>query len=515
LESKTQSGIFEKSKANMQGTNREQLEDEVGQNLTLDPQDWQQMRQLGHQMIDDVMDYLENIGKQPVWKPIPAEVKNFLATDIPQEPQDIDSVYQEFKQYIFPYTKGNIHPRFFAWVQGTGTPLGVLADLLAATMNPNVTIGEHASLYVDQQVVNWCKQMLNYPAEASGILLSGGSMANITALTVARNHQASVRKEGLFNIGSQMTLYCSAETHSCIQKAVEILGLGTEAVRKISVNAQYEINTAELVECIEADLAAGHRPFCVVGTAGTVNTGAIDPLEELWQICQRYQLWFHVDGAYGALAKLDPQYASALSAVEKADSVAFDLHKWLYIPYEVGCTLIKNAEAHRNAFAITPNYLLQEKRGLAGGLESINNYGFELSRGFKALKIWMSLKEHGLGKYAAMIRQNNLQAAYLGQMVENMPELELLAPVSLSIVCYRYTHPEFTEPELNALNREILIQLQERGIASPSSTLLQGRYAIRVCIVNQRTKKADLELLIQATLQIGNEQVALLLAHIT
>ena len=512
LESKPQSGIFEKSNTNMQGTNWEQLEVQVGQNLTLDPQDWRQMRQLGHQMIDDVMDYLENIGEQPVWKPIPQEVKTFLSQDIPREPQDIEAIYREFKQYIFPYTKGNIHPRFFAWVQGTGTPLGVLADLLAATMNPNVTIGEHAALYVDQQVINWCKQLLNYPDDASGILLSGGSMANITALTVARNHQLqkNIRKEGLYQNGAQLTLYCSAETHSCIQKAVEILGLGGDAVRKISVNARYEINVAELVATIEADLAQGHQPFCIVGSAGTVNTGAIDPMDELLAICQRYQLWFHVDGAYGALAKLDPHYASALKGIEQADSVAFDLHKWLYVPYEVGCTLIKNAEAHRSAFAITPNYLLQEKRGLAGGLESINNYGFELSRGFKALKIWMSIKEHGLAKYAAMIQQNNLQAAYLGQLVENAPELELLAPVSLSIVCYRYVHPALSELELNALNREILIQLQEQGIASPSSTLLQGRYAIRVCIVNQRTKKADLELLIQATLRIGNEQLALL-----
>jgi glutamate/tyrosine decarboxylase-like PLP-dependent enzyme len=489
----------------MQGTTLAQLEAKVEQNLTLDPLDWQQMRHLGHQMIDDVMDYLENIGKQASWKPVPTEVKTFLEADLPQEPQDVESIYEEFKHYIFPYPKGNIHPRFFAWVQGTGTPFGVLADLLASAMNPNVTIGEHASLYVDQQVVQWCKQLLNYPMEASGILLSGGSMANITALTVARNHQAQVRQAGLFKIGAQLTLYCSSETHSCIQKAVEILGLGAEAVRKIPVNERYEIEATALIEAIEQDLGQGHLPFCVVGSAGTVNTGAIDPLDELWGICQRYQLWFHVDGAYGALAKLDPQYAPALQALEKADSVAFDLHKWLYIPYEVGCTLIRNASAHRSAFAITPNYLLQEKRGLAGGLESINNYGFELSRGFKALKVWMSLKEHGVGKYAAMIAQNNTQAAYLGELVKNDPHLELLAPVSLSIVCYRYTHPDLTEEQLNALNREILIQLQERGIASPSSTLLQGRYAIRVCIVNQRTQKGDLDLLVKSTLQIGRE----------
>jgi glutamate/tyrosine decarboxylase-like PLP-dependent enzyme len=231
-------------------------------------------------------------------------------------------------------------------------------------------------------------------------------------------------------------------------------------------------------------------------------------MEELLAISKEYGLWFHVDGAYGALAKLDPIYAPALKAIEEADSLAFDLHKWLYVPYEVGCTLIRDAKKHRDAFAITPNYLLREERGLSGGLDSINNYGFELSRGFKALKVWMSLKEHGREKYAAMIAQNNRQAAYLGELVEQHPNLEMMAPVSMSITCFRMVYPGLGEEGLRELNREILLCLQEEGIASPSSTILNGKFTLRVANTNQRTRKEDMELLVREVLRIGMQKIA-------
>ena len=472
---------------------------------TLDPEDWPAMEQLAVQMAGDMMAYLQGLENQPSWKPIPLEVKKYLEQKIPITPQSPEEVYQEFKDNILPYNKGNIHPRFFAWVQGTGTPLGALADLLASTMNPNVTIGEHTPMYVDKQVVEWCKQLLNFPSDSSGILVSGGSMANITALTVARNSflGPTLRQEGLVKVNKQLVIYCSTETHSCILKAAEILGVGTNHVRKIGVNDSFEMKIDELKTTIQKDKANGLTPFAIVATTGTVNTGAIDPLEAIHHICQQFGLWMHIDGAYGALAKLDTHYADALKYIEKADSVAFDLHKWLFIPYEVGCTLIKDAAAHRASFAITPNYLLQTERGLAGGLDSINNYGFELSRGFKALKVWMSLKEHGRDKYAQLIAQNNRQAEYLGKKVEQTPSLELVAPVSMSIVCFRFVDKRLTEEQLNDLNEEILLQLQENGIASPSSTILNGKYCIRVCIVNHRTKNADLDLLLEKALEIG------------
>ena len=483
---------------------------EIIPDQNLDPKDWEAMRALGHQMVDDLIDYWAGIREQKIWRPIPEEVKEVFDQPIPEQGQSPEEVYREFKENIFPYNKGNVHPRFFAWIQGTGTPMGTFGDLLASGMNPNTAIGEHSAMYVDRQVVNWCKELMNFPSEASGILVSGGSMANITALTVARNSfgEEKIRQKGLKAASGQLLIYCSVETHSCIQKAAEIIGLGTDAVRKIGVNERFELDVQLLKAQLEEDLQAGFLPFCLVGTAGTVNTGAIDPMVELLEISREYGLWFHVDGAYGALGKLDPNYADALRAIEEADSLAFDLHKWLYVPYEVGCTLIRDAKKHRDSFAITPNYLLQEKRGLSGGLDSINNYGFELSRGFKALKVWMSIKEHGRAKYAAMIAQNNRHAAYLAELVEENPYLELTAPLSMSITCFRMIQPGWGEEALQALNKEILLRLQEEGIASPSSTILNGKYTLRIANVNQRTQREDMDLLVREVLRIGMQKIA-------
>ena len=483
---------------------------EIIPDQNLDPKDWEAMRALGHQMVDDLIDYWAGIREQKIWRPIPDEVKEVFDQPIPEQGQSPEEVYREFKEYIFPYNKGNVHPRFFAWIQGTGTPLGTFGDLLASGMNPNTAIGEHSAMYVDRQVVNWCKELMNFPSEASGILVSGGSIANITALTVARNSfgEEKIRQKGLKAASGQLLIYCSVETHSCIQKAAEIIGLGTDAVRKIGVNERFELDVEQLRAQLENDLQAGFHPFCLVGTAGTVNTGAIDPMVELLEISRAYGLWFHVDGAYGALGKLDANYADALRAIEEADSLAFDLHKWLYVPYEVGCTLIRDAKKHRDSFAITPNYLLQEKRGLSRGLDSINNYGFELSRGFKALKVWMSIKEHGRAKYAAIIAQNNRHAAYLAELVEENPYLELTAPLSMSITCFRMIQPGWGEEALQALNKEILLRLQEEGIASPSSTILNGKYTLRIANVNQRTQREDMDLLVREVLRIGMQKIA-------
>jgi aromatic-L-amino-acid/L-tryptophan decarboxylase len=478
-------------------------------NITLDPSDWSAMRKLGHQMMDDMMDFLEHVHERPVWHKMPDEVKAQLRTGLPREPTDPKHVYDEFKQNILPYTKGNIHPRFFAWVEGTGTPMGVLGDLLASAMNPNTTIGEHSAMYVDQQVVNWCKEMMNYPKDATGILLSGASMANITAINVARNSQLKkdVRKQGLKNVDGPMVMYCSTETHSCVQKAAESAGLGTDAVRKIKVNEQFQIDTNDLAQTIEADFHNGLVPFCIIGNAGTVNTGAIDSLEELHVIAQRNNLWLHIDGAFGAVAKMVPGYGDQLKAIEKADSVAFDFHKWLYMPYEIGCVLIRDAKAHRDSFSVTPSYLAGSQRGLAGGPDPITNYGLELSRGFKALKVWMSLKEHGIGRYIQVIEKNLKQALYLEEQIKIHHELEMLTPVTMNIVCFRYKLEYASEDERTTFNKELLIQLQEQGIAAPSSTVLHGRYAIRVSITNQRTKQSDLDLLVKETLRIGNELI--------
>ena len=478
-------------------------------NKTLDPNDWEKIRLLGHRMVDDMMDLMEHIGKQPVWRQIPADIKRTYLDPVPLEPSDVDDVYAAFKKEILPFAKGNIHPRFFAWVEGTGTPMGVLAEMLGSAMNSNVAIGEHSAMYIDAQVVNWCKQLMQYPEDATGILLSGASMANITALNVARNTQLkkNVRQEGIHAVPGQMVMYCSAETHSCVQKAAESIGIGSNAVRRIAVTANYQIDLPELKLAIETDIAAGLKPFCVVGNAGTVNTGAIDPLDELAEICRKFNLWLHIDGAFGAIAKMLPEYSEQLKAIEVADSVAFDLHKWMYMPYEIACVLIKDGKAHRESFANTPSYLVNADRGLAAGPDPINNFGLELSRGFKALKVWMSLKEHGLNRYIEVITKNVLQARYVEQLVQKETELEMLTPVTMNIACYRYIQKDISLQALNAINKELLVQLQEQGIASPSSTMLNGIFAIRVCIVNQRTRQSDLDLLISQSIRIGRECV--------
>ncbi len=474
--------------------------------FSLDPDDWDTLRHLGHQMVDDMMDHLQNIRREPSWRAIPEETKRSLKDGIPQEPQDVTKIYEEFKEHILPYPSGNIHPRFWAWVQGTGTPFGMLAEMLAAGMNPNTAIGEHSAMYVEQQVIGWCKEMMNFPKDSSGILVSGGSMANITALMVARNSRAGtdIRKEGVQGAKGRMTFYCSTETHSCVEKAVEVMGIGSNYLRKVGVDGDFRIRTDELVSSIQSDLAAGNIPIAVIGNAGTVNTGAIDPLDDLVEISRRYGLWFHIDGAFGALAKMVPGYSDRLKAIEHADSVAFDLHKWMYMPFEVGCVLIKDAGAHRKAFASETNYLMNHERGLAAGPEPMGNYGLELSRGFKALKVWMSIKEHGMKRYAAAIEKNIAQAFYLGELVEREEKLELLAPVSMNLVCFRYNRRGLSLDQLNRVNKEIVMSLQEQGIASPSSTILGGRYAIRVANTNHRSRKEDFDVLVREVVRIGD-----------
>ncbi|GAB3503991.1 GNAT family N-acetyltransferase [Emticicia fontis] len=469
---------------------------------TLDPANWDKIRALGHRMLDDMIDYLQGLRDKPVWQQPTAEVKEVLNRSLPQQGQPVEEIYQEFLSYILPYNKGNIHPRFFAWVQGNGTPLGMLADMLASGMNPNTTIGDHVAMYVEQQVVNWSKEMFGFPETASGLLVSGATMANLTALTTARNslQDLHIRAKGT---DDKLTVYCSAETHICVIKATEVLGIGSERTRIIPVTETFQINVPALVARIKEDIEAGFRPFCVVGNAGTVNTGAIDPLEELYQICKEFGLWFHIDGAFGSLAKLTPTFAEKLKTIEKADSLAFDFHKWLHVPYESACVLIREKKLHQAAFSSVPNYLSAHERGLAAGPEPLTNYGIELSRSFKALKVWMSLKEHGIQKYSRLVQQNIDQAQYLGQKVLQTPHLELLVPVSMNIACFRFNDGKHSEEELNQLNKEILMRLHESGIAAPSYTIIQSKYAIRTNITNHRTRLEDLDLLVNTILDIA------------
>jgi glutamate/tyrosine decarboxylase-like PLP-dependent enzyme len=457
-------------------------------------------------MLDDIFSYLETVRERGVWQPLPEDIQHALDAPLPVEGQSAASVYEEFRQNILPYPMGNIHPRFWGWVMGNNTPLAVLADMLASGINPNMGGGDHAPARVEAQVIAWCKELFGFPPGASGLLLSGGSMANLVGLAVARHVKAGfdVREQGVAAAPKPMTLYGSAEMHSSLQRAVEVLGLGNRSLRKIPVNRAFQIDLNALRGAIEEDIAAGFHPICLIASAGTVNTGAIDPLDALADIAAHYGMWYHVDGAFGALAYLSPAMRPALSGLERADSLAFDLHKWVYLPFEVACTLVRDGEAHYRTFTLTPDYLMHQDRGLAAGSRWFSDYGIQLTRSFRALKVWMAFKAYGSQKIGRVIQQNIQQAQYLAELVERHSQLELLAPVPLNVVCFRYVQPGLDDNRLNALNQELLIRLQESGVAVPSSTTVRGRYALRCAITNHRSRRDDFDLLVRTVVQLGD-----------
>jgi glutamate/tyrosine decarboxylase-like PLP-dependent enzyme len=351
--------------------------------------------------------------------------------------------------------------------------------------------------------------MFGFSPGASGLLVSGGSMANLVGLAVARNTYAGfdLRGQGLRAGERQMVLYGSQEMHSSLQKSVELLGLGSQALRKIPVNAAFQIDLSALQAAIAADRQAGFQPFCIIANAGTVNTGAIDPLDELADICRREDLWLHVDGAFGAFAALSPELRPLVKGLERADSLGFDLHKWMYVPFEAGCALVRQEDAHWRTFSLTPEYLEHAERGAAAGEIWYSDYGLQLTRGFRALKVWFTMQEQGLNKLGRMVRQNVEQARYLQALVSATPELELLAPVPLNIVCFRFRAGHLDEADLNGFNQELLVRLHESGVALPSYTTLNGAYALRACITNHRSRREDFEILAREVVRLGKELV--------
>ncbi len=477
---------------------------------SLDPADWESLKALGHQMIDDTFDHLATLRERPVWQPMPDDVKAHFQQPLPHAPEGAEAAYRDFQRDVLPYIMGNIHPRFWAWVMGNGTPIGILADMLASAANPNMGGASHSGNEVETQVIEWWKTALGYPAEASGLLVSGGSMANLVGLTVARNAHSGVdiRTHGVQALPKRLMLYCSTETHSSVQKAVELLGLGSESIHFIACNDAYQIDIDALETAIAADHAAGLQPWCIVGNAATTNTGSIDDLERLAAIAGREKLWFHVDGAFGALAALTPELRPMVKGMEHADSLAFDLHKWFYASFEVGCIFVRDREQHRNAFSLTPSYLVHGERGIAAGKDWFSDYGIQLTRGLRALKVWMMIKTEGIDKYGRIIQQNVDQARYLAKWVEATPELEMLAPVALNIVCFRFKDAALSDEALDHLNSELLIRLQESGAAIVTGTKIHGRQAIRMCNSNHRSRYEDFDLLVREVVQIGKTLVA-------
>lgn len=467
-------------------------------NGSLDPQDWSEFRALAHRMLDEAIDGIANVRARPVWQPIPDAVRAAVRTDVPREATDLAEVYHEFSEHVAPYATGNVHPGFMGWVHGGGTAVGMVAEMLAAGLNANLGGRDHMPIEVERQIVDWMRGLFGFPQGASGIFVTGTSMANLMAVLVARTSAlgALARQHGIGNDGTLLTAYASKAAHGCISRAMDIAGVGTDALRKIDVDADHRIDVAALRAQIAIDREVGFMPFLVTASAGTVDIGAIDDLKALADLCREEGIWFHVDGAFGALAILSPELAPLLDGIELADSIALDFHKWGQVPYDAGFLLVRDGERHRQAFAQPAAYLSREARGLAAGAVWPCDLGPDLSRGFRALKTWFTLKTFGTDRLGAVIARSCALARYLETRVLAEPRLELLAPVNLNIVCFRYRAGD-------AINREIVADVQESGIAAPSSTILDGKFAIRAAIVNHRTAETDIDALVSAVLEFG------------
>ena len=476
-----------------------------------------EIRSVGHLVVELIAHHLTSLPERPVFRPFPSELAaRFLDAPVPLAGQSPEAILTEFARDIEPYPFGNGHPRFHGWVNSPPSIMGVFAEALAAAMNPSVAGGNHAATYVERQVLHWFRNVLGFPPSSMGLLVSGGSMATLTGLAVARHVQLKVkagmdvRASGLQGVGCRPLIYTSTEGHSCIRKAVELLGLGSDNLRLVPVDAQRRLQVHALETALQHDLEAGTIPIAVAASAGTVNSGAIDPLLALRQLCDRYGLWLHVDGAYGAPAILSARYRQELEPIALADSVALDPHKWLYVPVEAGLVLIRNGQAMRNTFSLVPPYLRNDgQTDEVFGLPWLSEYGFQQTRGFRALKVWMSLKHHGLAGYTEAIERDIALAEHLAGLVESSPDLQRLAS-GLSIVCFRYAPPPWRvdDERLNALNQAILAALQRSGQAFLSSTTLEGAFVLRACIINPRTSAADLERLVAVVRDLGAQLTA-------
>lgn len=476
---------------------------------TLDPENWDEVSSAFHLAVDHCISSIQNVRNRPLWQPVPDDVKHRLQESIPTEAHSLRELCAFFNESILPYSNGNVHPRFFGWVHGSGNIAGVMGEMLAAFMNSNVGGRDHAAVYVERQVLDWCKEIFSFPESSSGIVTTGTSMGTLIALTAARNTHAGgdVQKLGLAGLPARLVGYTSNEAHCSIAKTFDLLGLGQDALRRIPVDSDFRMDIETLRKSIASDRSAGLQPIAIIASAGTVNTGAIDHLGCIADICSEQNIWMHVDGAFGGLAILVPEHRRRLAAISRADSIAFDFHKWMHVPYDAGCVLIKNEVAHRKAFSSRGEYLIGLDKGLAGGDPWFCEYGPELSRGFRALKVWFTLQAYGIHRITDLISQNCRQAAYLGTLVQSDRSLQLLADVTLNIVCFRYISETLEEEELDDLNSNIVSELQCQGIAAPSTTTIAGRTAIRVAITNHRTVTADLELLVKEVCRLGASRV--------
>jgi len=467
----------------------------------IDPWSAQEIRDVGRKVIDLMADQLAGPRDRPVFRPVPATLARDLSTGPwSMEPVDPARLLETYRRDIAPYPLGNNEGRFWAWVCSPANVMAVFGDALATAMNPHCDVGNHAAVHLERQVLGWFRDMIGFPAGSGGILVSGGSMANLTGLAAARHARAGFddREHGTAG-GPRLRVYVSDQGHSCIRKAIELLGIGSANLRIVPTDDAFRMRVPDLEAMIAEDRAAGYRPIAVVGSAGSTNTGSIDPLVAIAAVCRREGLWFHVDGAYGAPAILTDRYRGALAGLSLADSVAIDPHKWLQIPVEAGVALVRDQAMLRDTFSLVPAYLRTDggEDGVEGPV-SFGELGFQQTRGFRALKIWFGLQEAGRRRIAGLIDQNCRLAERIHALAVATPDLEPMAPPSLSVACFRAVPAALREDHaaLDELNREVVERIQLSGSFFVAKTVVRGRTAIRVCIVNGGARPSDVPALI-------------------
>ena len=475
--------------------------------------DLTEFRKLGHESIDLVADYLNDIRSTPVFRPMtPAERDRLREQRLPADGTPADTIIDDFAQDVLPFAMGNGHPRFFGWVNSPPAPIGILAEMLAAAQDPSCDVGDIASLYLEQAVVGWLADIVGYDPETTmGLLVSGGSVAILTGLAVARQHCAEtdgwdVRTDGVAGAGGKRLLtYVTDQTHSSVRKGIELLGLGSSSVRVVPTDEMFRMDPDALARMVARDRADGHRPFCVVASAGTTNTGAVDPFDRIADVAAEHGLWLHVDGAYGAVGALHPQLAGDYAGLRRADSIALDPHKWLSVPVECGCVVVRDRELMRRTFSLVPPYLRTEEGKGVGGPPSYAEYGIQQTRGFRALKVWMTLRHAGRRGLTDQVVRHVAQARHLAAMVARNPALELVVPPQLSVVCFRYLPGDGDRDpaRVDAINEWVERQVQTEGRAFLTSTVLRDRFVLRASVLHYATTEDDLRALLDIVCAAG------------
>ena len=471
----------------------------------LDPEDWEAFRDVLHGAADRLLNHVRGQRDWPVWQEMPDAVADGLEDAFGSEGMGPEAAWRVLEDRILPFGVGNLHPRFMGWVHGAGTAGGLLAGMAEAAINANLGGRNTGAARVEHAVLEWARGLFGFPEGSSGILTSGTSMATVIALVSARRAAAphDVEEEGLGALAGTARLYTSDAAHSCVETAMRLLGFGRRSVVRVPTDERGRMRIDEMEAAIERDRDAGLRPFAVVGSAGTVDIGAVDPLDAIADVADRHDLWFHVDGAFGALLRLSPRLRDRVRGIERADSLAFDFHKWLHVTYDCGCVLVRDREHHRGAFRGRPRYLEGQPEGLAAGEPWFCDYGPELSRGFRALRVWFLLAEHGTDALARAIEASVDRATYLAARIDAEPDLERVAPAELQIVCFRVrTRPGEDGDELNA---RVVSELQRRGIAAPSTTRVGGERVIRCCLMNHRATRDDMDVTVDGVLRIVEE----------